>query len=223
MREERIAGTQTRGGWAGRGPHVERPQMLLWGEGDPGAAPAAPLQSPSFQGSRASIGPPGGHTRAPGPLWHSATSSHVWDQCYCLSASQAPPPLICAGHTFPTSWIVSGIRPGPLSIYPCRPRLAWGPSGATLRTPPSADDRDGGGSEKSSWRRWHLHEVEEEQNARLLERWPHSGPRPPRWAGPSPMGVGGAGTPWPTPAHTHPPAAALPTHRGWERAPRPRG
>lgn len=129
-REERVAGTQRRGGWAGRGPHVERPQMLLWGEGDPGAAPAAPLQSPSFQGSWASIGPPGGHAQAPGLLWHSATSSHVWDQCYCLSASQAPPPLICAGHTFPTSWIVSGIRPGPLSTYPCRLRLA-----CTLRTP----------------------------------------------------------------------------------------
>ena len=31
MRGEWIAGTQRRGGWAGRGPHVECPQMLLRG------------------------------------------------------------------------------------------------------------------------------------------------------------------------------------------------
>ena len=122
--------------WVGgeRSPRGVSPDATP-GEGDPGGAPAAPLQSPSFQGSRGSIGPPGGHARAPGPLWHAATSSHVWDQCHCLSASQAPPPLICARHTFPTSQIVSGIRPSPLSTYPCRTRLPWGRSGATLRTP----------------------------------------------------------------------------------------
>ena len=59
----------------------------------------------------------------------------------------------------------------------------------------NADGREGGGSGKASWRRWLLHGVEEEQNACLLELWLRSGPRPPRQVAPSPVGVGGAGTP----------------------------
>ena len=121
------------GGW-GEVPTRSVPRRYSWG-GRPRSSPSRSSTEPFIPGF------PGLHrsTRrtclGPGPLWHSATSSHVWDQCYCLSAGQAPAPLICARHTFPPSQTGSGIRPSPLSTYPCRPGLPWGRSGATLRTP----------------------------------------------------------------------------------------
>lgn len=202
--------------WVGgeRSPRGASPDATL-GEGDPGAVPAAPLQSPSSQGSRGSIGPPGGPARAPGPLWRSATSSHVWDQCYCLSAGQAPAPLICARHTFPPSQTGSGIRPSPLSTYPCRPGLPWGRSGATLRTPwygimqTAEMEGDlgrppGGGGICMELKR---SKTPVSWSSGCAQALGHHG----RWLR-APWGWEERAHLWPTPAHTHSPTAALSTH-----------
>ena len=140
-------------------------------------------------------------------------------------ATSQSPPLVCARHTFPTSRIVSAIRPGPLNTYPCRPRLPWGPSRATLRTPlcgimqTTEMEGDlgrlpGGGGICTELKRSKMPISWSAGHARALGH--HGG-----WVR-APRGWGQRAHLWPSPAHTHPPAAALSTHQGWERVPEPR-
>lgn len=205
-----------------------RGEVPTWTGGPRSSRTAAPLHSPSFQGSRGPDGPPRGHGRALRPLWHSATSAHVSDLYHGLpgQAISQSPPLTCARLTFPTSRIVSAIRPGPLSTYPCRPRLPWGRSRATLRTPwcgimqttemeGDLGGLPGGGGICMKLKRSKTPVSWSAGHARALGH--HGG-----WVR-APRGWGQRAHLWPTPAHTHPPAAVLSTYQGWERVPQPRG
>ena len=216
-RDQRIGGAQGGGGWEGRGPHVDRGTQEE--QGWPLLCRALHSRAPG------SVSPLGGHARAQGPSGTQQLALVFRRAGLLGQAISQSSPLICARHTFPTSQIVSAIRPGPLNTYPCRPRLPWGCSRATLRTPlcgimqmtemeGDLGRLPGGDGICTELKRSKMPVSWSAGHARALSH--HGG-----WVR-APPGWGQRAHLWPSPAHTHPPGAALSTHQGWERVPQPR-